>query len=433
MVGISGTSSTALREEISSNETQPGLRGLTVIDLTQVVSGAVTTMLMADLGADVIKIEPPEGEAYRRTGYPLTGKDGASTNLNILRFSRGKKSVTLNLKSPGGRDVFRDLLKHADVLVENFRPGVLARLGFPPDELRRINPALTYASVSGYGHDDLYPSPFRDLPAYAIVVEAMAGLTHLARDNDGRPVWMGFAMADIFSGTLAFAGILLALRERDRTGKGGRVDIAMYDGALFMNDLAITMQSVLSEVAGPGNYALQTPWGPYATSDGYVVIAVLNESHWQDLCQIIDRNDLAVDARLSNGRARSDHHDALVGPAITAWTCARTKDECMDFFLSAGIPAAPVQTTADLPDCPQAKCREMFVQVADSVIGPVQLVGNPIKTDLPPLGKSFSIPQLGEHTDAVLQTTLGMGTAERERLRNEGAFGDVASAIADSR
>src|ERR1700754_1457664 len=221
------------------------LAGLRVIDLTQVVSGAVTTMLMADFGAEVIKVEPIDGEPYRNSGYPLRGEEG-ETNLNILRYTRGKKSVALDLKATEGKEILRGLLREADVLVENFRPGVLARLGVDRAAIEQINPALVYTTVSGFGHDDLHPSPYRDRPAYAIITEAMSGLTHLAGDGQGPPVWMGFAMADIFAGTLAFSGTLLSLLDRQH-GDRRRVDIAMYDAGLLMNDLAIAAQSVAGE------------------------------------------------------------------------------------------------------------------------------------------------------------------------------------------
>jgi CoA:oxalate CoA-transferase len=407
------------------SQNPPGgpLAGLTVVDLTQVVSGAVTTMLLADLGARVVKVEPPGGEPYRHAGQVVDGPDGARTSLNILRFSRGKQSITIDLKHPTGRELLGELVGRGDVLVENFRPGVLDRLGFPAEKLRQLNPGLVYASVSGFGHDDLYPSPYRDRPAYAIVVEAMAGLTHLAGAEHGPPMWMGFAMADIFAGTLTLAGILLALRERDRTGEGGRVDIAMYDGATFMNDLAITTYAALGDVLGRGEYAFQSPWGPFETTDGYVVVAVLSEPQWQALSETIGRPELADDPRLRGGVARAGHHDSLVAPAVAAWTSGLATAEAAGLLLAAGVPAAPVNTAADLAACPQVAAREMLVDVHDPVLGELKLVGNPIKTSVTPKLGARAIPRLGEHTEAVLQG-LGLDAAAIERLWDGGALGD---------
>lgn len=403
--------------------TQGPLDGLRVVDLTQVVSGAVCSMMLAEHGADVIKVEPPRGEPYRRAGHTIENENG-STNLNILRFSRGKRSITIDLKSDRGRELFRDLLAEADILVENFRPGVLARLGFPTDVLNEINPDLIYTSVSGFGHDELLDSPYNERPAYAIITEAMGGLMHLAGHGDGSPpVWMGFAMADIFSGTLAFAGTLLALMSR-QSQRGGRVDIAMYDGAVLMNDLAMTAYSVLGDVMGPGQYSLQAPWGPFKAEDGYVVIAVLSEPQWRSLCDLLDRQDLKDDERLMSGQGRSRNHDDLVAPAIEAWATNRTKERAVEELLAHGVPAAPVNTSEDVFHSPQTRARNMLVEVEDPVLGPVELVGNPIKIDghLKSNGTP-RIPMLGEHTDEVLREVLGLEQDEIDDLRDAGAFG----------
>jgi CoA:oxalate CoA-transferase len=397
------------------------LEGLLVVDLTQVVSGPVTTMLLADLGATVIKVEPPAGEPYRTAGHRIDGENG-TTNLNILRWSRGKQSITLDLKSEGGRSVLAGLIEKGDILVENFRPGVMERLGFGRDRLYELNPEIIYASVSGFGHDDFFAAPYRDRPAYAIITEAMAGLTNLAGQEDGKPVWMGFAMADIFGGVLALTGILLALGEREKKHEGGRVDISMYDGALFMNDLAMASYSAIGEVMGPGQYVLQSPWGPFETVDGYVVVAVLVDHQWRALCEVIDRPDLADDERLRIGRDRSAHHEEVVEPAVTAWSRTRTKAECTEILLAAGVPASPVRDAAEVAECPQAAAREMLVDVVDPVAGPLKLVGNPIKTGASQDERSWAIPRLGEHNEAVLKDVLGLDAEAIASLEDEGAL-----------
>jgi CoA:oxalate CoA-transferase len=397
------------------------LAGLRVLDLTQVVSGAVTTMLLADFGAEVIKVEPPDGEPYRSSGYALARGD-AATNLNILRFTRGKKSVAIDLSSAGGGAVLRRLIASSDILVENFRPGVLARLGFDREALEAANPDLVYTTVSGFGHDDVYESPYRDRPAYAIVTEAMAGLMHLAGTADGRPVWMGFAMADIFAGTLAFAGTLVALLDRRSGDRGRRVDISMYDGALLMNDLAIAMQSVVGETLGSGQYLLQSPWGPFEASDGHVAVAVLTERQWRSLCEVIGRPELAADPRLRTGRGRSQHHEAIVEPAVGEWCRGRMRHECTERLLAAGVPAAPVNTAQDVLRCPQAQARNMLVEVEAPVVGPVRLVGNPIKLDNRPAdGAATRIPQLAEDTEDVLREVAGLSREEIDDLARSGA------------
>jgi CoA:oxalate CoA-transferase len=399
------------------------LDGVTVIDLTQIVSGAVTSMMLADFGAEVIKVEPIGGETYRKAGYELHGP-GGSTNLNILRFSRGKKSVELDLKTERGQEILAELVTQADVLVENFRPGVLARLGFGWERLQELNPRLIYTSISGFGHDDVLPSPYRDLPAYAIIAEAMAGLTHLAGEKDRPPAWMGFAMSDIFSGTCAFSGILVALRDRDRTGEGTRVDIGMFDASLLMNDLPMAYQEHLGESMGRGQYALQSPWGPFATSDGYVIIAVLNPREWAALCACIERPDLVDHPELTTGHMRSKAHETIVRPAVEAWTGQRTRAEAVAALQAAKVPSAPVNTTEDLLDDPQVAARQMRQETANRDLGTIRTVGNPIKVASSLVGQEpASLPALGEHTDDVLRARLGLDDATIASLRDAKVIG----------
>jgi CoA:oxalate CoA-transferase len=399
------------------------LDGLTVVDLTQIVSGAVTTMMLADFGADVIKVEPIGGETYRKAGYELHGP-GGSTNLNILRFSRGKRSVELDLKSERGKEILAELITQADVLVENFRPGVLARLGFPWERLHELNPRLVYTSISGFGHDDVLPSPYRDQPAYAIIAEAMAGLTHLAGEADRPPAWMGFAMSDIFSGTCAFAGTLVALKDRDRTGEGTRVDIGMFDASLLMNDLPLAYQEHLGETMGRGQYALQSPWGPFETSDGYVIIAVLNPREWAALCACIERPDLVEHPDLATGHLRSKAHESLVRPAVEAWTRARTRAEAVAALQAAKVPSAPVNTTADLLEDPQVSAREMRQETHNRELGTIRTVGNPIKVASSLVGQGpATLPGAGEHTDEVLHARLGLDDAAIAALREAKVIG----------
>lgn len=405
---------------MSAGKPRRPLEGLRVVDLTQVVSGAVTTMLMADFGAEVLKVEPPGGEPYRRSGLPLEG-EGERTNLNILRWSRGKKSVVIDLKTDEGVALLRQLIAESDVLVENFRPGVLARLGLDAAALKESRPDLIYVTVSGFGHGDVLPNPYRDRPAYAIITEAMAGLTHLAGEGEGPPLWMGFAMADIFAGTLAFCGSLLALLDRVEHPDGRRVDISMYDGSIFMNDLALIAQTAAGEALGRGQYLLQSPWGPFEARDGYFVIAVLTERQWTSVCEVIERPDLAVDERLGNGRGRSRHHADLVEPAVNAWSRDRGKDECTELLLAQGVPAAPVNTSLDILDSPQIAAREMLVEVEAPAIGRVRVVGNPIKLDGDNVdGAATAIPRLGEHTEEVLRELAQTDEETLAGLRRDG-------------
>jgi crotonobetainyl-CoA:carnitine CoA-transferase CaiB-like acyl-CoA transferase len=367
-------------------------------------------MLLADFGAEVIKVEPPEGEPYRRHGPALgDGKDGG--NLNFVRWSRGKKSVVIDLKTREGHDLLLDIVADCDILVENFRPGVLDRLGLGRGVLERANPSLIYVSVSGYGHDDLMASTYSDRPAYALIAEAIAGLTDLARDEEGRPVWMGFAMADIFSGVLALAGTLLALHKRDQgIREFQRVDIAMADAALFMNDLQIAAHSTGNTTMAPGGYALQSPWGAYPALDGDVVIAVMTDTQWSRLCQLMNRPELSADSRLQSGSSRAAHAKAIVAPAVNSWTRSLTRQQVVALLSDNGIPAAPVNDVGEVLASPHFAARQMLVTATDDSFGPVTVVGNPIKVSGSTTNTDLRIPSLGEHSEEIW-SAFGVGSA----------------------
>ena len=232
-------------------------------------------------------------------------------------------------------------------------------------------------------------------------------------------------MADIYAGPLS--GIALALKERVETGLGRRVDISMYDASVFMNDLALATYSALETVIGPGNYTLQSPWGPFVTADGHIVVAVLAEHQWVALCDVIGRPELLADERLAAGWGRSKHHDDVVEPAISSWTSARTKAECTEVLLARGIPSAPVNTAAEIAACPQVAAREMLVDVAATV----RLVGNPIKLDGEDGLAERRIPRLGEHTNHVLISLLDLDEEQIASLAAEGAFGKRSDAATE--
>jgi crotonobetainyl-CoA:carnitine CoA-transferase CaiB-like acyl-CoA transferase len=402
------------------------LDGLTVLDLTQVVSGSLATMLMADYGANVIKIEPPGGELYRSSGRMLTSDTGESNTLNILRFSRGKRSVVIDLKSEEGKELFLGLVATADVVVENFRPGVMSRLGIDYDELLKVNDNIIYTSVSGYGGD---AGKYRERPAFALTVEATAGLTHLAGTHDGPPVWMGFAMVDIFTGTLAFTGTLLAINKRQHTGEGSRVEIAMLDSAFLMNELALTDYALTGCVTERGAYAMQAPWGPYPTKDGHVVIAVLSDRQWAALCQLIGHPELAADERFLGGVRRSLIHDESIGPLVEHWAQNLTKENAADLLAAAGVPAAPVNDARDVFEKGLISTRDMLMDVDDAVLGTVNVVANPIQIrghgpDGTPQGPPIPrIPGLGEHTFQVLKQSLNLSDEQCRDLSGRNIIG----------
>jgi len=370
---------------------QMPLDDITVLDLTQVVAGPMATMMLGDFGATVIKVEPLDGEPYRKYGQVSSGE-----NINFSRFNRGKKSVSLNLKTDTGKEALARLVKESDVLIENFRPGVLARLGFSWETLHDLNPRLIYATISGYGHDDLFPSPYMNKPAYALIAEAMGGITSMAGQADGPPVWLGFAMSDIFAGSLALSGVLIALREQARTNVGKRVDIALYDGAVLMNDLAMAVYSETGQALRRGSHGLQAPWGIFpAAGNQYLCMTVLSDEQWYALVNLIGDKTLLTDERYSSGARRSQHQidlDEIIG----AWMGQQSLDECLQALERAGIVSAPVASAADVFNSPQTSAREMLVRVSRVGRKDCRVVGNPIKISgvSSPCGKW--IPELGQ-------------------------------------
>lgn len=396
------------------------LTGIRVLDLTQLVSGPAATMLLADLGAEVIKIERPcGGEPYRREGRILQNNAG-SVSVNFLRFNRNKRSLTLNLKQETGRRLLKQLVQVSDVLVENFRSGVMKRLGLDYESLQEVNQRLIYASITGFGSEDMMPSPYSKLPAYAIISEAYAGLLHLVGEGPEQPPhWLGFALGDIAASLNAVIGIVLALYDRERSGRGRRVDVSLYDSAIFMNDQAIALYSATGEIMQRGSYRLQAPWGVFPVSDGYVVVAVMGDEQWRNLCQAIGRLDLAEDDRCRTGELRALHMEELIRPALEKWLRNLKREQAVRVLQAHEVPSAPVNTAADLFACPHVSARHMLVPFEHPVVGTVSTVGNPVKlSDLPRVAASPP-PELGQDTDQILQSLLGLGDDELKELRRE--------------
>jgi formyl-CoA transferase len=397
------------------------LAGIRVLDLSQVVSGPSASMVLADLGAEVIKVERPNtGEPYRHEGHVIANDAGA-VSVNYLRFNRSKKSLSLDLKKPAGRAVLRRLAQRSDVLLENFRPGVMERLGLGYQDLVAMNPRLIFASISGFGQLDTLPGPHSDLPAYAIIAEGYAGLLDLVGESEDRPPhWLGFALADLAAGLFGLAGILGALFARERTGRGARLDVAMYDAALFMNEQAICLYSTTGHLTHRGPYRYQAPWGIFGVRDGYVSLAVMGTEQWAALCDVAELPDLRDDARCATGELRAKHMPDFIEPRLSSWLMSHTRDEVVTALQHVGVPCGPVNTAADIFNSPHVAARRMLIDVKHPVAGNVTTVGNPIKF----LGDSEidadAPAALGADTDAILRDLLGMDELHIARLRAEG-------------
>lgn len=399
------------------------LAGLVVLDLTQFAAGPYCTMLLGDAGARILKVEPPgRGDPYRHEGPDLRAPDGSTTGAFFLRFGRGKESVTLDLKSEAGRRIFERLVPRVDVLVENFKADTMDRLGLGYARLSEISPRLVYASITGFGHTDIYQSPYWRRPAFAIVAEAMGGVMDRIGDATCPPHWSGVSAGDLYAGGLALSGILMAICQRDRTGRGQHVDISMVDAMISLNERAVFSYSVANVVPVRGPEPDLTPFGAFRARDGYLVIGVIGSAVWSRFCQAIGRPELLEDERLASGLGRRRHLETIIAPAIERWLSDKTKSEATEILLAHDVPAAPIYDARDVVESPHVAARRMLVDVEYGAFGKFRVAGTPIKLGADAEPEPSAVPGLGEHTDAVLGELLGLTVEERAALRAEGVI-----------
>ena len=348
------------------------LSGVVVADLTRVLAGPFATMIMADLGARVIKVEPPGGDDSRQFG-PFAGRKSAY----FESLNRGKESIALNLKSPGDRAVFEKLIARADILAENYRAGALAKLNYDWETLQAINPRLIYAAVSGFGQT----GPCRDLPAYDLVIQAMGGLVSITGHADQPPARAGTSVVDIAAGLFGVCGILAALYRRERSGRGEMLDIAMLDCQVAILENAIGRHLANGEIPQPLGlrHPSITPFDGFKIGDDYLIIAVGNDALFKKLCAVLNADDLATDARFISNALRTDNHIALK-TAIETALAKHPAGEWLGMLRAAGIPCAPINTIAQVVEDAQVTARNMIIESVDHDGARVRMGGNPIKT-----------------------------------------------------
>ncbi|KGJ06812.1 Crotonobetainyl-CoA:carnitine CoA-transferase CaiB [Paracoccus halophilus] len=371
------------------------LQTIRVLDLSRVLAGPYCTALMADLGAEIIKLEPPQGDDYRHIG-PFRDGESALFTLN----NRGKKSLSLDLKDPGDLALAQAIAARVDVVVENFRPGVAARLGLGAETLRAANPRLIYCSISGFGQQ----GPFRDLPAYDLVVQAMSGLMAATGEEGGAPLKTGESVADLIAGLFASWSIMAALVQRDRTGQGATLDVAMYDALFSM----LTTSHALHLYAGQlpqrvGNrHPLSTPFGCFATRDGQVVIAVLSGRQFSALADLIGAPGAASDPRFASDETRTAH-EPEVRALIETWSRSLTTEQAVAALSGAGLPAAPIWDIAQAAENDHAAARGLVSHLPHPVLGTAPTVGQPVRFDGAKPIAPASAPALGGDLEAVLK------------------------------
>ncbi|MBI3436112.1 MAG: CoA transferase [Proteobacteria bacterium] len=386
------------------------LEGVRVLDLTRVMSGPFCTAMLADLGAEVMKIEMPGfGEEGRHFAPHVNGE---STYFALL--NRGKQSVTVNLKAPDGVAIVRDLARRADVLVENFRPGVMQRLGLAPSELQALNPRLICASISGFGQE----SPFADWPAFDLVIQAMSGIMSLTGERQGRATAVGESIADIATGMFAAWGIAVALYDRERTGVGRAIDVAMLDSMFSMLLTSLSRRLFTDQPVGRvGNRHPETyPVDAFATATGDIVLVGFSDVVVRRIGEAIGRPDLADDPRFRTNRDRNIHEAALHG-IIAAWAGGRTREEAIARLQRADVPAAPVWTLDDVLASGHVAARNLLRPGHNAKLGDIRLVPQPVRFSNDPAVAPMRAPTLGEDTEAVLRRELALDAARIAALR----------------
>ncbi len=396
------------------------LDGIKVLSFEIQVAGPYCSMMLADRGADVVKVERPGTGDTARHGAPIvTNDDGDSRSGYFLRFNRNKRSITLDIKTAEGQDVFRRLAARSDVVIENFRPGVLASLGLGYADLKGDNPGLIFASITGFGSTEGFEGPYSGRPAYDIVAQAMSGLMNTCGQAGGPPTWLGVALGDIVSGMNAAHAITLALYHRQQTGIGQYVDVAMLDSMVALAERSVTAYSLTGRVLERGNEPFMAPWGPFECRDGWIALIVATERDWQRFCNAISRTDLVGATGTESGTERASNMDGWLGDLIRTWFHERSKAEALAALDQAGLPAGPVHTAHDVFDSPHVAARQLMLDIDDPVMGTVRVVGSPVKMSGAAANRSEPPPALGEHTGEVL-AEIGLGASEVRALVERG-------------
>jgi len=359
------------------------LQGIRVLDLSRVLAGPYCTMLLADMGAEVIKIERPEIGDDSRSFSPFIGNESAY----FMSINRGKKSIDLNLKDLEGKKIFWKLVEKSDIVVENFRPGAMEKLGIGYEDIKKVNPSIIYAAISGFGHT----GPYSKRPAYDMIVQAMGGIMSLTGEDKGLPVRVGSSIGDITAALFGTIGILSALHVRNVTGEGQKVDVSMLDSQVAILENAIARYEVTKKIPRPlgTRHPSIAPFQSFITLDSHIIIAVGNDSIWERFCKAFEMQEYIDDHRFKNNIARVENVSELE-KIVSKFTISKTTDECLTILERAGVPAAPINTVDKVIKDPQVLARDMIVELEHPTAGKIRSAGNPIKLSFTPIeiGKS---------------------------------------------
>ena len=391
------------------------LEGVRILELGQIIAGTYGSQVLSDMGAEVIKVETPEGDLGRIPSVaPYRGVSALFLTLN-----RNKQSIVINLKTDAGREIFYDLVKISDVVVDNFRPGVLERLQIDYATLSRINPRIIQCSVTGFGTAGVY----RDYPALDIIIQAISGHMAITGEPGRPPVRVGIPLADLSGGIFSCKGILAALYARERSGKGSRVELSMFDAMLNLLGYMGTMWLTAGELPQPPGSAhdYTVPWQAFEAKNGYVVVATRQEGFWRKLCEVLEEPGMADDPRFASNAKRVENRTTLI-PLLEIIFRTRSVADWLERLRAAEVPAAPINNLDGAFAEPPVAEREMIVEYDHPDVGKVRLPGNPIKMSGTGGAISKPAPRLGEHTDAVLSRLLSLTADRIADLREQGAI-----------
>lgn len=393
------------------------LNGLVILDLSRVLAGPYCTMMLADLGAEVIKVEMPGiGDDSRKMPPFIDGESAYFKNMN-----RNKKGITLNLKNESGKKIFKELVKKADILIENYRPGTMEKLGLGWETLKEINPRLVYGCVSGFGHYGKYSNR----AGYDIVGQAMSGIMSVTGWPDGEPTRTGGPISDTMAGMSLTIGVLAALRYRDQTGIGQKVDISLVD--TLVSSMQIINQIYLVGNRLPqriGNrYESTYPYDTFETADNQnIVIGCANDKFWRILCGLMNREELIEDPIMKDNRSRVENHE-VIKPIVNEWTKTMNATELVDLLLESGVPAAPIYNVAQVTEDPHiAYDREMFIEAEYPRVGKIKVTGSQLKLYETKPEFRFPSPDLGQHNDEIFSGVLGFSEEEIKKLKEDGVI-----------
>ena len=401
---------------MSETASSPPLAGVLVVDLSRVLAGPYCTMMLADLGAEIVKIEiPGRGDDTRQWGPPFAGGEAAY----YLSINRGKRSLTLNLKTEGGRKILRQLIEKADIVVENFRVGTMASWGLDYEVLRTRNPSLVYCAISGYGET----GPYRSRPGYDFIIQAQGGIMSVTGPVEGPPMKVGVPIVDITAGLYASLAILAALREREHSGQGQKIDIALFDCqiAWLANVASNYLISGEKPVRHGNAHPNIVPYESFPTSDGWIAVGIGNDRQWQQLCSLAAWEDLLTDPRFIGNPQRVKNRETLI-PILRERFQKHSTGDWEALLLEAGIPCSRINSVDEVFSDPHVLSRKMVIELPHPTAGAIRLVGSPLKLSRTEVDISEAPPLLGQHTVDILQRHLGYEADDIERFRSDGVI-----------